>query len=240
MENIPFQAQSNGVSKIVVVAYQDKEVREQAKDLPPFVIPVNPENYSQNYKVDYDVRRGHGQQKTEVKFKSTAPEELKLEFVFDGTHAIQDYYYDSQSQKTVKEQVTDFLKTVYDMSGEIHMPRYLKLFWGENFMMQCVMTNVDINYTLFNKSGEPLRAKVSATFLDHIAKEQRVAREGKESPDLSHVRKVKSGDRLDALAYSIYKDSKYMLQIAKANNLVSLRNLMPGNSLQFPPFDKTE
>ena len=175
-----------------------------------------------------------------MKFKSTAPEELKLEFIFDGTHTIQDYYYDTQSQKTLTEQVDQFLKTVYDMSGEIHMPRYLKLFWGENFMMQCVMTNVDINYTLFNKTGEPLRAKISATFLDHIAKEQRVAREGKQSPDLSHVRKVISGDRLDAMAYDIYKDSKYMLQVAKANGLVSVRNLNPGISLLFPPFDKTE
>jgi hypothetical protein len=237
MENIPFKASSNGVSKIVVVAYKDKEVREKADDLQPFVIPVNPENYSQNFKVEYDVRRGHGQQKTEVKFKSTAPEELKLDFVFDGTKTIQEYYH---KEMPVKKQVEQFLNTVYDMSGEIHMPRYLKLFWGENFMLQCVLTNLDINYTLFSTNGEPLRAKISATFLDHIAKEQRVARENKRSPDLSHVREVKGDDRLDLLTYKIYNNSKFLLQVAKANNLPRLRNIPAGTSLLFPPFDKNE
>lgn len=238
MENIPFEAKTN-VSKIVIVAYEDKTVSTPSGKVEPFVIPVNPENYSQNFKVEYDVRRGQGQQKTEVKFKSTAPEELKLEFVFDGTETIQDYYYNDKD-RTVKKQVSQFLNTVYDMSGEIHMPRYLKLFWGKNFMLQCVLTNLDINYTLFDPAGDPLRAKISATFLDHIAKEQRVAREGKKSPDLSHIREVKGDDRLDTLAFEVYNDSKFMLQIAKANGLTSLRNVPPGISLLFPPFDKTE
>ena len=130
---IPFEAKTN-VNKIVIVAYKDKTAQEQSKDVNPFVIPVNPENYSHNYKVEYDVRRGQGQQRTSVKFKSTAPEELKLEFVFDGTQTIQDYYYNDKQDISVKKQVSQFLNTVYNMSGEIHMPRYLKLFWGKNFM----------------------------------------------------------------------------------------------------------
>ncbi len=235
---IPFEAKTN-VNKIVIVAYKDKTAQEQSKDVKPFVIPVNPENYSHNYKVEYDVRRGQGQQRTEVKFKSTAPEELKLEFVFDGTGVIQDYYKDKKDMP-VKNQVALFLNTVYNMSGEIHMPRYLKLFWGKNFMIQCVLTNLDINYTLFDEAGDPLRAKISATFLDHIAKEQRVAREGKRSPDLSHIREVKGDDRLDTLSYEVYNDSKYMLQVAKANGLTMLRNVPTGTTLLFPPFDKTE
>lgn len=234
-EKAPEPQIRNGVHKIIIVPYEDKGLTRKADGVEPFVIPVNPETYSQNYKVDYDVRRGQGQQKTEVKYKSTAPEELKLEFVFDGTKTIQEYFYQDEP---VKEQVATFLNTVYNMSGKIHMPRYLKLFWGKNYMIQCVLTNVDINYTLFDPEGNPLRAKVSATFLDHIAKEERVARENKESPDLTHIREVKADDRLDYLAFDIYNNSKYMLQVARANGLTSVRNLLPGRTLKFPPLEK--
>lgn len=234
-EQPPFTKSPNGVYKILIVPYEDKGLTRKAEGVEPFVVPVNPENYSQNYKVDYDVRRGQGQQKTEVKYKSTAPEELKLEFVFDGTKTIQEYYH---NDKPVREQVTLFLNTVYNMSGKIHMPRYLKLFWGEHYMIQCVLTNLDINYTLFNPNGNPLRAKISATFLDHIAKEERVARENKQSPDLTHIREVKADDRLDLLSFDVYNNSMYMLQVAKANGLTSIRNIQPGISLQFPPLEK--
>lgn len=236
MKTAPPQTRTTNVTKIVIVPFMDKEMTIKDPNAEEYVIPVNPESYSQNYKVDYDVRRGQGQQRTEAIFKSTAPEELKLDFVLDGTGTIQQYF---NAGEPVEDQVRKLLNTVYDMSHEIHMPRYLKLYWGQKFMIQCVLTNLDINYTLFNEAGKPLRAKISATFLDHIAKTQRVAREGKRSPDLTHVRVTEEDDRLDLLTYEIYNDSKYFIEVAAANNLKRLRNIPAGLKLNFPPFDKT-
>ncbi len=62
----------------------------------------------------------------------------------------------------------------------------------------------------------------------------------KKSPDLTHVRSVKAGDRLDLMTNKIYNDSKYVTQIAKANGLTTIRKIKPGKDLVFPPLDKTE
>jgi hypothetical protein len=224
------------IRKVVIVPFTDKTYRTQDAQQGHFALPINPENYSQSYKVEYDLRRGHGQQGTDPKFKSTVPEELKLQFVFDGTDTVEGYVHEKM---LVRKQIETFKNTVYSMNGEIHRPRFLKLYWGE-FVFPCILTALNINYTLFNEEGEPLRAKLDTTFVNYIAQEQRVARENKKSPDLTQVREAKAGDRLDLMTHKIYNQSKYVTQVARANDLTSFRNIPAGTALRFPPFDKQE
>lgn len=233
-EQAPYQ--KTNVAKLVVVAYKDKTYRTR-DTIDPYFVPVNPETYSQNYKVEYDLRRGHGNQGTDAKFKSTVPEELQLEFLLDGTGTVQGYY--NPDSETVQQQFTRFKDTVYSMNGNIHRPRFLKVFWGD-FVFPCILTNMDVKYTLFDPEGRPLRAKLNCTFVNYVAQEERVARENKRSPDLTHLREVEEGNRLDLMANEVYNDSQYILQLAKANGLTSFRNLKPGTEIVFPPFDKTE
>lgn len=204
-----------------------------------FTAPINPESFTKNFKIEHDVRRGHGNQGTEVTFKSTAPEELRLEFVLDGTGTMQGYV-EEYKKLNVHDQLDKFLKCAYDMDGDIHRPRFLIIFWGSEIDFKCVLSNLDINYTLFNPDGTPLRAKLTATFLNFVAKEERLARERQNSPDLTHYRKVQQGDRLDLMTYNIYNDPKYLLQVGKANALSTIRNIKAGKELYFPPFDKNE
>ncbi len=102
------------------------------------------------------------------------------------------------------------------------------------------LSNLDLNYTLFEPDGTPLRVKVNATFLEHKSREQLLAESRASSPDLTHYRKVKQGDRLDSLTNKIYNDSKYFMQVGKVNNLTTIGKVKPGSELYFPPFDKNE
>jgi len=204
-----------------------------------FIAPINPESFTKNYKIEHDVRRGHGSQGTEVTFKSTAPEELRLEFVLDGTGTMEGYV-EEYRQLNVHDQLQKFLKCAYDLDGDIPRPRFLIVFWGSEIDFRCVLSNLDISYTLFNPDGTPLRAKLTTTFLNYVAREERLARERRNSPDLTHYRTVKQGDRLDLMSFAIYNDPKYLLQVGKVNALSSIRNVRPGAALYFPPFDKTE
>lgn len=224
------------VAKMVVVAYTDKTYRSR-DSIDPYFLPVNPETYAQNYKVEYDQRQGHGNQGSDPKFKSTVPEELKLDFILDGTGTI--YEYNNPQKETVQQQFTRFKEAVYSMNGNIHRPRFLKIFWGD-FVFPCILTNMDVKYTLFDPEGRPLRAKLSCSFVNYVAQEERVARENKRSPDLTHIREVEEGNRLDLMSHEVYNDSKYVLQLAKANGLTSFRNVRSGTEIVFPPFDKTE
>lgn len=231
----PAEVKTN-VSKLVIVPYKDQAYSETA-GIDPYYLPVNPETYSQNYKIAVNKSQGQGNQGNDTKFIATTPEELKIDFLLDGTGTIEGYY--NPDKETVEDQFKRFKKVVYDMNSEAHRPNFLILFWGE-LKFPCILTNIDINYTLFTSDGKPLRAKVSASFLNYVAQEERVAKENKKSPDLTHQRIATEGDRLDLMTYDIYNDSQYVLQVARANGLSSIRSLRAGKQVVFPPLDKTE
>lgn len=204
-----------------------------------FTLPVNPESFTKNYKVDLDERRGHGNNGTDVRFKSTAPEELRLEFILDGTGTIEGYL-DALKTMPVTQQLETFMRCVYNMDSNIHRPRFLLLIWGSDIKFRCVLSNLDINHTLFTPKGDPLRVKLNATFLNYVARQERQARDRTSSPDLTHYRKVVQGDRLDNMTNTIYNDPAYLMQVAKVNGLSTIRSIKAGTELYFPPFDQTE
>lgn len=224
------------LNKITIVSYKDKEFTSKISE---FKVPINPETYTQNLKVNLDTNKGHGQQGTDPRYKSTEPEQLKLDIILDGSKTMEGYDA-SHNNKTVKEQLEEFKKCVYFMEGEIHRPRFLKIFWGKEINFPCVLSQLDINYTLFYPDGSPLRVKVSATFLKYLSEKKREAEQKKKSPDLTHEHVARSSDRIDLLTYKVYNDPKYALQVAAVNGLTSARKLRAGTRLFFPPFDKSE
>lgn len=233
---------SGKLEKLLIYSFTDRQFQvkdAEQQNTPAFVAPINPESFTKNFKIEHDVQRPHGAGAAEVKFKSTAPEELKLDFILDGTGTMEGYWSEYKN-KPVSEQLKIFMNCAYNYKSDIHRPNFLLIIWGSEIKFRCVLTNLDINYTLFKPDGSPLRAKLSATFLDYQTREQRIAEDKPSSPDLTHYRKVKQGDRLDLLTYSIYKDTKYFMQVAQANGISSLKKLQPGADLYFPPFNKNE
>jgi Contractile injection system tube protein len=149
-----------------------------------FSTPINPESFTKNFKLSADKQTGHGSHGTEVKYKSAAPEELKLEFVLDGTKTMEGYGGDNKEyiNRPVELQLQDFLKCTYDIYKETHRPPFLIVFWGSEIDFRCVLSNVDINYTLFEPDGKPLRAKINATFLKHKSREELIEEKKQSSP----------------------------------------------------------
>lgn len=231
----------NSLRKLVIKSYANRDFTgEDPSRL--FTTPINPESFSQTYKVNVDTQTGHGNQGSEARYKSTSPEELRLEFVLDGTKTMEGYGGDNTAyiNKPVHDQLADLKKCVYNMDGNIHRPRFLIVHWGSEIDFRCVLSNLELNFNLFQPDGTPLRVKVNATFLAHKSREELEAESRRSSPDLTHYRTVKQGDRLDLMTAGIYNDSKYFLQVAKVNGLSTIRKIKPGNELYFPPFDKNE
>ena len=227
--------------KVTIRAYSNKKLTKATGD--EFVLPVNPDSYAENYKVDYDAKQGQGNQGTNPRFKSSAPLERKLEFIIDGTKTIEGYVYpvDTANQPIVdvRKQIKKLIDTVYKMNGDIHKPNYLKIAWDQDFTFSCILTDLNINYTLFKPNGNPLRAKISTTFLNYLEAERRAREEDKKSPDLTSVRRVSITDSLPLTTFEVYGDASLYIQVAKANNLTSIRNIDAANQLVFPPLDKT-
>lgn len=241
------------ITKVEIRAFKDKTY---GQEIAKFQLPINPEQFSQSFKVEYDLEQAQGSQGNDPEFKFTKPEELKLDFTFDSTGVIpikgqpNQFYKDKKDGEEgqdlgVRIQVEEFLKVVYTMNSETHKPNFLRLLWGDFSFgttngFNCILKDLQINYTLFSADGKPLRAKLSATFVNYIEQERRVREEGKESPDVTHQRKVKAGDNLPLMVHRIYGDPSYYLQVAKVNGLINFRNLDTNLNLRFPPIEKTQ
>jgi len=134
----------------------------------------------------------------------------------------------------VSKVIKEFLSLTAEILSDTHRPPYLKLSWG-SLICECILKSANITYTLFKPDGYPLRAKINATFAENIEDKKRTAKEGKESPDVTHQRTVQDGDTLPLMAYRIYGDASYYLKVARFNGLTNFRKLDVGSIIHFPP-----
>lgn len=220
------------LEKIKIRAYKSQLLT--GKEHASFELPINPENYTRNLKVETSNEQTQGTEGNNPKFKLIAPEELKLEFVLDNTGTIEGNTLDGTE---VSKQIDDLLEVVYGMEAETHQPNFLKITW-QDFNFDCRLKDLSINYVLFRPSGAPLRAKVTAAFTAYIDDKKRVNEENKKSPDLTRLRILREGDTLPLMLHNIYGDDRLYLKVAKINNLTSFRNVEPGVELEFPPYEK--
>ncbi|NER52232.1 MAG: LysM peptidoglycan-binding domain-containing protein, partial [Symploca sp. SIO1A3] len=192
-----------------------------------FEVLFNPESYSLEYKNQYSKYQGIHTTGKQRNYIRSLPEGLALKLILDGTGFFGDVY----------QQVQRFLKVAYFMNGEEHEPNPLKIVWGD-LIFKGYLETAKVNYTLFNRKGQPLRAELDVNFIGTIEDSKRVKKENKSSPDLTHIREVKNGDTLPLMAQEVYKDSAYYIQLARANNLNNLRKLKPGTTINLPPIKK--
>ncbi|HEY9115533.1 MAG TPA: hypothetical protein VIN10_12610 [Bacteroidales bacterium] len=213
------------LEKMLIEAYKDALYND--KDSNEFVAMFNPEQYSIRYEIESDDTSGSGTSGSSQTFQRLKPQDLSLDFTIDGTGV-------SGEKVEVPDRVKNFLDVAYEYQGDQHRPRYLKIVWG-TLIFKCVLKSANVNYTLFNPEGQPLRAKISASFSGFIEDTLRAAQEDSSSPDLTHMRIVRDGDTLPLMAYNIYGDSKYYYQVAEINGLSNLKKLETGQKIFFPP-----
>jgi LysM repeat protein len=208
-----------------------------------FEAMFNPESYSLSYENVYQKDQGINTSGRTAKYSLTKPEKLSLKLIFDDT-GVADYGYSGfataaligklKGTQDIYKQVNRFLDLTTYMDGKSHEPKYLKITWGD-LIFDCRLESVDVNYTLFNRSGQPIRAELDTVFIGDIQDSKRLKQENKNSPDLSHSRTVKGGDKLPLMAQEIYGDPAYYIELARANNLNNFRKLKTGTNIKLPP-----
>lgn len=137
--------------------------------------------------------------------------------------------------------VAAFFSTTNEIKGDEHAPRFLRIVWGAGLFFEGRLQNASVKYDIIDSDGRPLRATISATFLQDpspsfIAKIKNFF----SSPDLTKTYLVKAGDTIYNIAKNEYEDESYYLQIAQANDLKNYRRLKPGMQLILPPIKKDE
>ncbi|MFD2036110.1 LysM peptidoglycan-binding domain-containing protein [Belliella marina] len=226
-------ANSGALKKMFIKAFSDEEFKNEVEG-GTYTALLNPEGYTFNYTTVQNEDQASGTSGAAPKFNKILPQELEFEFLFDRTGAIKD---SPAKNEGIIDDIELFKKVAFDYQGDTHRPNYLKIAWG-SLLFKGVLTSLDINFKLFKADGTPLRAVASLKVTGFVEDNLRVALENNQSPDLTHYREVKLGDTLPLMSNRIYGDSKYYLEVAKANSIFDFRNLKVGTQIYFPPLEK--
>lgn len=216
------------VSKMIIMSFPDAERKESDDRVE---VLVNPDSYTVKSKINYSEQQAAGTTGKMPKFDRIEPHKMSFDLLFDSTGVINEVEDDSNGVEAALEH---FKKVVFDYKGNEHRPRFLTIYWGK-LKFDCCIETLDVTYKLFRPDGLPLRAVAKAGFIGAVEDTKRVAEEDASSPDLTHVREVKDGDTLPMMAFRIYGDPSYYIEVARVNGLDDFRNLETGQEIVFPP-----
>lgn len=195
----------------------------------PFLAMFNPESVAIKEDVEYNPHCTPGESGSDPAFVRVKARTFTLELTIDGTGV------NTNGVKIpVPLQIALFRASTTEMKGIIHRPAYLLVQYG-TFVVRCILKTSTVTYTMFDKFGIPIRAKISASFTEVVDKVFSKIVGMLSSPDLTHVREVKEGDILPLLVHQIYQNQTYYLQVARVNRLKNFRRLTAGTTLFFPP-----
>lgn len=214
------------LAKLRILAYSDEDLRSKIGE---YEVQINPESYSHNFKTTFSEDRGIDTAAVIAKFKTHNPQDVKFDFFIDSTGVV-------PGVDNVADEITKFRDLAYTYNGQIHSPNYLQLVWGD-MVFNCLLASLDVDYQMFNPSGTPLRAKLTASFRQHTTPEELAKRSNKKSADLSHSRTVVAGTTLPLMTSEVYRDSALYIQVARANDMNDVMHLVEGTELRFPPVE---
>jgi hypothetical protein len=195
----------------------------------PFIAMFNPENLAINETLNWDKKEAVGKDGSDPTFTGSQPRTFTIDLVLDGTGV-----NNNGIKIPVTAQVLLFRSITTVIKGTVHRPNYLLVQYG-TFLCNCCINYSTVTYTMFDMTGLPIRARISASFTERKPASLGSILNMLSSPDLTHVIQVKEGDLLPLLTYQVYNDQSYYLQVAKVNKLKNFRKLAAGTSLTFPP-----
>jgi hypothetical protein len=221
------------LEKLKIHVFEDAELKT-LKGI--FEAYYNPTSFSAVYGLKYvDSNKASGISKHEMRYSGYEPASFTIELWLDGTGASLPNKIPPISSYNVDLEIDNFKKLIYDYEGKSHRGSYLTLSWGKALAANVVLVSVTINKNLFDANGNTLRATLNCQFKEYSYLEKTEAEMQKKSPDMTHLRVVKQGDRLPLMCEGIYGDDRLYLEVARFNGLSDYRKLVPGQKIFFPP-----
>ena len=220
------------LTKLILTAYKNTGFTEKDTEAGEYTAMFNPSSISVKLQIDREESQANGSTSSEMRFKMIKPQDYTFEFIIDGVKPV------NNEKKEVPDEVMKLLKVVYTYKSDQHKPNYVMIRYGA-VLLKSVLKSIDITYNLFSPNGKPLRAKVSCVFSSCVDQELSELINNKNSPDLTHLRKVKDGDKVISMAYKIYRTNDYYLDVARKNGMNNFRNAKTGTEIFFPPIKKT-
>jgi len=185
----------------------------------------NPPEYSTERSVNYGDLKATGSGVSVQQFVNGAAETLSMELFFDT----------SEEQADVREEYLDALDSLVEIDPELHAPPVCQFVWGNGIVFTALVERLDKRFTMFQRSGVPVRARVDITFTEYRTPEYHQSEVSAESTDKTKAWTVTEGETLWLIASREYGDAAHWRTIAEANDIHNPRAVEPGQELELPP-----
>lgn len=238
------------LAKMYLVAYKTNEQDAQKVSVDgetKFVFQVNPESYKRKFGIQYTNQgRTPGSVSDTGTLDHVVPETFTVDILFDNSGVIQtesllniaivNPFGGDDDSKDVTSRLETLKKFCYDWQSDIHRPYYIRLCWGdESGFFFGVVTTLEIDFKLFQPDGKPIRAVAHLSLNQAEDPSRTEQKKDNMSPDITHEKVFTAGTVFSYMAYDVYRNSNYYIDVAKANGLLSFRNIKVGTTLDFPP-----
>ena len=142
----------------------------------------------------------------------------------------------SEEQNYVLNKFNDLINLLqYD--GSLHSEPFYKLTCGE-IEYKTKLRKYKIIEERYSNTRKLIYIKISLLLQQVESVELEMKRKNLQSPDVTHYYLVKDGDNLLKISNDMYGSTSYYIQIARYNNLKSIRNLKVGSRLVLPALAK--
>lgn len=196
-----------------------------------FKAKINPSNIKTRRSILYNTNNRANSGYDVDQYQGHGPIEMELSFIlteYDDREARH------EPNKAVNEQVDQLLKATYDYVSSTHRSPYVTMAWGDiKFLGQ--LKDMSINYEVFDIDGKCTHAEVELVLVSHVSSLTNAHLQNRNSPDMTHMKQIKDGDKIPLICHDIYDDPTYYIQIAELNNLTNFRNIPTGKKIIFPP-----
>jgi nucleoid-associated protein YgaU len=206
---------------------------------PPSVIDVqfNPTEYGIDRGSFFAELQVPGLRTPLLQFVRGEAQTLSLELFLDGTdkrgtHARLTSLLGSSPDDSVEGRLKELRKFV-EIDQDLHAPPVCQFEWGKVSFIG-VVTSFKEKYSLFDESGNILRARVTLSLKSYEAVEVQLREIDNHSPDRTRVRVVREGETLAAISAEVYGDPRLWRVLAEANAIDRPRFVPPGTPLQVP------
>jgi hypothetical protein len=198
-------------------------------DARPVILQYNPQSFSLKEDLEFEQKQEQGQPGSDPQYKGIKPREFSIEFTIDSSGLF------TPLRLPVNVHIALFRSLTTVPKPNEHRPQRLIVQYG-TFISNCNLVSSEITYTLFDRQGLPLRAKVRASFQETKDSELNKAMRFFSSPDVTHQYKVINMDeQLPYIVHKTYKTPDYYIAVAAANRMKTFRHLKDGTIFFLPP-----